>query len=119
MPRLRVPQENEIRFVVNVTPVLAKTDSTNYTPSLNHADGEDEKESYENAYGQSSIGSFLSILKETNKLPKNLTPNNIDNGIKTLALILERLQREKQIQKLQGYTLTVSYKNINKKINNH
>lgn len=97
LPRLRVPQENEIRFIVNVTPIPVNNDLKSVSPPPLNFVNEDEANS-KTSKDSTSLNSFLSILQETNKLPKTLTPTNIDEGIKTLALILERLQSAKRIQ---------------------
>jgi hypothetical protein len=42
--------------------------------------------------GESSLGDILRKLQESNHLPKTLTPDNIDNSIRTLVKILNNLK---------------------------
>ncbi|KAK6629988.1 hypothetical protein RUM43_003809 [Polyplax serrata] len=87
LPRLRVPQESEIRFVIDVQALQSAEDEFKKMMSPAKIRNEEHPPRADN---------FLSILKETNKLPKNLTPDNIDHGIKTLSFILQRLQQQQK-----------------------
>ena len=101
-PRLRVPQKNEIKFIVNVTPnskTITSFESTTTKTDTNYDDDDDDDVEID-GLGVHKAENYLSILKETDNLPKIVTPENIDSGIKTLTLILERLQKEKQAQSI-------------------
>ncbi|KAJ8921456.1 hypothetical protein NQ315_003074 [Exocentrus adspersus] len=46
-----------------------------------------------------SLGLILKQLQATNTLPQTLTPDNIDNSIKTLVRILEALKKQQKLSK--------------------
>lgn len=51
----------------------------------------------------SKLGDILKKLQDSNHLPKTLTPDNIDNSIKTLVKILDNLKQSQTIQEKPEY----------------
>ncbi|XP_058824572.1 uncharacterized protein LOC131685118 isoform X2 [Topomyia yanbarensis] len=49
--------------------------------------------------GSTSLADLLKKLQDSNHLPKTLTPDNIDNSIRTLVKILNNLKSSQQIHK--------------------
>lgn len=97
-------QVEQLRIVPEVSSQRAQVHDTN---DINHAGQDGEYEEYDvgkivapeaKPSLDTSVVNLLTILKQTNQLPQNFTPENIDNSIRTLALILERLQNEKKFQ---------------------
>lgn len=53
--------------------------------------------------GSSSLAEILANLQKSNQLPEHLTPDNIDNSIKTLVKILNNLKQTQTIQQKPEY----------------
>ncbi|XP_058443255.1 uncharacterized protein LOC131425398 [Malaya genurostris] len=56
------------------------------------------------ASGSTSLADLLKKLQDSNHLPKTLTPDNIDNSIRTLVKILNNLKATQQIHKPPSQT---------------
>jgi len=54
-------------------------------------------------FGSSSLAEILTKLQQTNHLPETITPDNVDNSIKTLVKILNNLKETQTIQKVPEY----------------
>nr|XP_029715789.1 uncharacterized protein LOC115259370 [Aedes albopictus] len=63
------------------------------------------------ASGSTSLADLLKKLQDSNHLPKTLTPDNIDNSIRTLVKILNNLKASQQVhqQPEQDFTTPEEY----------
>ncbi|XP_018578797.1 uncharacterized protein LOC108916936 [Anoplophora glabripennis] len=77
IPQYTTPKYEEYQTIVPVTAPPVQT----YTENPN------------------ALGQILKHLQETNTLPQTLTPDNIDNSIKTLVRILEALKKQHKFSK--------------------
>lgn len=96
------PVVNEPTYVTTPTPyptkvVFTPTVATNPAPLHQHASSNDREPEYQE--GSNSLSLILKKLQDTNALPQTLTPDNIDNSIRTLVKILSGLKKTPKFQR--------------------
>lgn len=102
-----VPSQNLVKYVTPVEPMNnhqyehttpAPTTTTTPRPykTVTITPGSDAPTDIDS----NSLATLLRKLQETNHLPETLTPDNIDNSIRTLVKILDNLKRSKDRYKV-------------------
>lgn len=90
----RVPVVDEPHYIVRphaptVTPSPPSLSPEHVTASVAH--------SVDYGFNSSSISAILKKLQDTNHLPQTITPDNIDNSIRTLVKILNNLKKSQKV----------------------